>query len=164
MQETSTTKTLTDWDNEYAPSRQKHLLDFIEDLQDCYLFQHITEPTRYRDNERSNILDLILSRDECMLQDLSYHLPTGESDHVCLTFNLLHIQHKDYFTPMRNIFKTNYVAVRDELQQHNWYKLLNSNFEDDYETFFNLHNSLPDKHSPMNIQPKKKKNIYIYDQ
>ena len=96
-----------------------------------------------------------------MVQDISYHPPIGESDHVCLTFNLIHTQQKDYFTPMRNIYKTNYVAVRDELQQHNWYKLLNSNFEDDYETFFNLLNSLLGKHSPMNTQPKKKENIYM---
>ena len=150
-----------DWDNDYAPSGQKHILDFIEALQNCYLFQHVTEPTRYRDNERSNILDLILSSEEGMVQDLSYHPPIGESDHVCLTFNLLHNQQKDYFTPMRNIFKTNYVAVRDELQQRNWFNLLNSNFEDDYETFFNLLNSLLDKHSPMSTQPKKKKNIYM---
>ena len=150
-----------DWDNDYAPSGQKHILDFIEALQNCYLSQHVTEPTRYRDNERSNISDLILSSEEGMVQDLSYHPPIGESDHVCLTFNLLHNQQKDYFTPMRNIFKTNYVAVRDELQQRNWFNLLNSNFEDDYETFFNLLNSLFDKHSPMSTQPKKKKNIYM---
>ena len=93
-----------------SPSGQKHLLDFIEALQDCYLFQHITEPIRYRDNERSNILDLILSSEEGMVQDLSYHPLIGESDHVCLTFNLLHTQQKDYFTPMHNIFKTNYVG------------------------------------------------------
>ena len=151
-----------DWDNDYAPSGQKHILDFIEALQNCYLFQHVTEPTRYRDNERSNILDLILSSEEGMVQDLSYHPPIGESDHVCLTFNLLHNQQKDYFTPMRNIFKTNYVAVRDELQQRNWFNLLNSNFEDDYETFFNLLNSLLDKHSVMSTQPKKKKK-HLYD-
>ena len=96
-----------------------------------------------------------------MVQDLSYHPPIGESDHVCLTFNLLHSQQKDYFTPMRNVFKTNYVAVRDELQQRNWFNLLNSNFDDDYETFCNLLNSLLDKHSPMSTQPKKKKNIYM---
>ena len=73
------------WDNKYDASGQKHLLDFIEALQDCYLFQHITEPTRYRDNERSHILDLILSSEEGMVQDSSYHPPIGESGHACLT-------------------------------------------------------------------------------
>ena len=78
-----------DWSNEYAPKEQQHLLDFIETLQDCYLFQHVTEPTRYREGERSNILDLILSSEEGMVQDLTYHPPIGESDHVCLRFNVL---------------------------------------------------------------------------
>ena len=53
-----------DWRNEYASPRQQHLLNFIETLQDCYLFQHVTEPTRFRESERSNILDLILSSEE----------------------------------------------------------------------------------------------------
>ena len=40
-----------DWKNEFAPPGQQHLLDFIETLQECYLYQHVTEPTRYRENE-----------------------------------------------------------------------------------------------------------------
>ena len=35
----------SDWSNELAISGQQYLLNFIETLQECYLFQHITEPT-----------------------------------------------------------------------------------------------------------------------
>ena len=93
-----------DWTNEYAPKGQQHL-DFIETLQDCYLFQHFTEPTRYRDGETSNILDLILSSEEGMVHDLTYHPPIGGSDHVCLRFNVFLNQYQGKYnvTPVRNI-------------------------------------------------------------
>ena len=144
-----------DWSNEYAS------LNFIETIQDCYLFQHVTEPTRFRENERSNILDLILSSEEGMVQYLTYHPPIGESDHVCLIFNVLHSNKTIGFTPVHNIYKTNYDAVREELSQHNWSQLLSSNFENDYNNFSNLLFSSMTKHSPMTIPPKKKKNIFM---
>ena len=70
--------------------------DFIDTIQECLLFQHVTEPTRYREGDRSNTLDLILWSEEGMACDLNYHPPLGESDHVCLTFNvsLTHTQRK----------------------------------------------------------------------
>ena len=77
-----------DWLNEISTPGQQHLQDFIETLQDCFLYQHVTEPTRYRPNETPNVLDLILSSEEGMVQDLAYNPPLGESDHLCLTFKL----------------------------------------------------------------------------
>ena len=66
---------------EYAPHH-------VETLQDCFLSQHVTEPTCYREGERSNLLDLVLSTDEGMVHDLTYHPPLGESDHVIIRFNV----------------------------------------------------------------------------
>ena len=64
-----------DWLNENAPPGQQHLQDFINTLQDCFLYQHVTEPTRYRANETPNVLDLILSSEEGMIEDLAYNPP-----------------------------------------------------------------------------------------
>ena len=57
-----------DWCNDYAPLEKQQLRDFIEVLQNCFLYLHVTEPTRYRENEKSNILDLILSSEEGMVR------------------------------------------------------------------------------------------------
>ena len=46
---------------------------FIEAVNDCYLFQHISEPTRFREGQVALILDLVFS--------------IGKSDHVSLSFN-----------------------------------------------------------------------------
>ena len=48
-----------DWDNQFATNGHRHLADFIDTLQEGFLFQHVTEPTRQRVNEASNILDLL---------------------------------------------------------------------------------------------------------
>ena len=57
------------WEHQHAINGQNYLLDFICAIQDCFLFQHVTEPTRFRENEIPNLLDLILSSDETMIQD-----------------------------------------------------------------------------------------------
>ena len=150
-----------DWSNDFASPRQQHLLNFINTVQDCFLSQHVTEPTRYRENEIPNTLDLIFSSEEGMVSDLSYHPPLGESDHVCLRFNVMASQTKNRFTPSHNIFKTNYEAIRVELDKYNWKEVLISNFVNDYENFFDILNSLLKKYSPLTVPPKKKNNLYM---
>ena len=45
-----------DWINEYVPPQKSHLVHFMETLKECYLYQHATEPTRYRKNEHLTCL------------------------------------------------------------------------------------------------------------
>ena len=59
-----------DWENYCAPYQYE--LRFLEALKECYLHQHVTEPTRYRENEQPNLLDLILSTEEGMVKDLEH--------------------------------------------------------------------------------------------
>ena len=106
-----------DWCNDYAPLEKQHLRDFIEVLQNCFFYQHVTKPTRYRQNERSNILDLILSSEEGMVQDLTCHPSLCENDHVSIEFNVCFTQVNDEITPGHNIYKTNYGAIKSELNQ-----------------------------------------------
>ena len=123
--------------------------------------QSISEATRYRANEIPNVLDLILSSEEGMVQDLAYNPPLGESDHLCLTFKLQYYQHKKVATPVHNIFKTCYTASIEELTKHNWHELLCSNFETDYDTFFDYHRKILEKPSPLIISHKERKNIFM---
>ena len=153
-----------DWLNENAPPRKDYLFDFIENLQDCFLHQHVTEPTRYRENETPSLLDLILSSEEGMVHDLAYGPPLGESDHLCLTFKLHHHQDVEKSGPRRNIFKTDYDAVTEDLMKHNWQEVLNSSFSADYETFFQCFHKSLESHTPLRKSPKARKNIYMTDE
>ena len=54
----------------------------------------------------------------------------------------------------------NYASVREELLKHNWEDELVSTFEKDYNRFIDLLLSYI-KHSPLKIQPKSRKNIFM---
>ena len=148
-----------DWWNEYA--EQEYLVDFINTLQDCFLYQHVTEPTRHRDNEPSNFLDLILSSEEGTVKDLSYHPPLGESDHVVLKFDVSLGQVKQETPPSRNIYKANYDLIKSNQNDRKWDELLTSSFEDDYKTFFDILRNLLDKYTPFKAKQVRKKSIYM---
>ena len=139
-----------DWQHEHPLKDHQHLLNFLETIKECFFFQHVTEPMRYRDGDEPNTLDLIFSTEECTVQNLEYHPPLGESDHVCLTFTVMQthcINAKDTTEISFNIHKTNYDWVRNDLQQYNWHEKLCFNFEKDYDTFFNILQSSLEKNS-----------------
>ena len=150
-----------DWNNNFVPTGQQHLSNFIEALNDCYLFQHVTEPTRYRKNEISNLLDLVITSEEGMIQDLHYLPPLGESDHLCLKFKVLISKSFIKKPPVYNIFKTNYEALKSDLCDYDWMKFLNSNFENDYNNFFSVLKSLLKKYTPLKRPSQAMKSIYL---
>lgn len=47
------------------------------------MFQHITKPTRFREGNESSILDLILTNEETMVDEIEYLTGPGSSDHIC---------------------------------------------------------------------------------
>ena len=62
---------------------------FIEKVRDCFLTQHIHAITRSRGNERGNILDLVFTEDEGLVEEVKVLSPLGKSDHACILFNCL---------------------------------------------------------------------------
>ena len=61
-------------------------MKFIENLRDCFLFQHVLEPTRSRGADHPSTIDLVLTNEEMQITDLVYNSPLGKSDHSVLTF------------------------------------------------------------------------------
>ena len=56
-----------------------HTQAFVETIQDMFLYQHVYKPTRYRPNATPHILDLILTNEENMVNDLQYLPGLGSS-------------------------------------------------------------------------------------
>ena len=56
---------------------------FLLLTQDCFLTQHVLEPTR-----GGNVLDLILSSQSELVDNVKVHEPLGSSDHNQIHFNL----------------------------------------------------------------------------
>ena len=60
---------------------------FVECLRDAYLYQHVTSSTHSTAVQKANILDLIMTNEELMVEDLTHDPPLGKSHHDCLVFN-----------------------------------------------------------------------------
>ena len=59
---------------------------FFDTIQDCVLFQFITQLTRFRLGTKPHILDLILTNEEAMVCNIKYTAGLGNSDHICIQF------------------------------------------------------------------------------
>ena len=61
----------------------------LDSLQDNYLFQHILRPTRYQLNTIPHTLDLILTNEEEMVNNIKYLPGICNSNHVCVQFDVI---------------------------------------------------------------------------
>ena len=150
------------WENNTCDESNEYLSDFINTIHDCFLHQHVTEPTRYRYGEQPSLLDLILSNEEGTIHNLDYQPGLGDSDHVSLNFNLIcYKDMNDGPRPQPNFFKADYEAIRYILSNVNWEEALAGNFEESYEIFMEHLNNSIKNNVPNRAQRKSKKNIYM---
>ena len=61
---------------------------FVEGFRDCFIHQHVLQPTHHRPGQTANTLDLVFTNEEGMVDDISYEQPLGKSHHSTLTFEL----------------------------------------------------------------------------
>ena len=78
-----------DWSSAFCTASDSHYAHkLLEIIQDNFLFQHVVQPTRYRQGATPSILDLILTNEEGMVRNLVHLSGLGKSDHVILRFSL----------------------------------------------------------------------------
>ena len=62
---------------------------FLKCCQDEFLYQHVQKPTHYLSNQTANILDIILTNDEAMVQEIHFSEPLGRSPHFVLNWHYM---------------------------------------------------------------------------
>ena len=108
---------LIDWESWETPKSEtspEHC--FINCIQDNYWYQHVTNPTRYREGDEPSILDLVFTNEENMIEKIDYQSPLGKSDHSLLSFKFK-IKSNITFIP-KTVFKYdrgNYNQMREDL-------------------------------------------------
>ena len=109
--------------------------DFLDAVNDAYLYQHVEFPTRYCENETSNTLDLVLTNEESMVEDPKADTPLGSSDHVVITFRLMCYADLQTHTRTRYLYeKANFSDFKNYLAL-DWDELLsNQNTEQKWQT------------------------------
>ena len=87
-------------------------------LENVPLYNHVTEPTRFRQCNVPSILDLIITNDELMIESVQYLPPLGASDHCCLYFDFVCFAS----SPMDSnhlCLRTDYNLLRDLIKDTN---------------------------------------------
>ena len=140
---------------------------FLEALKDSYMDQHISEPTRGRGSDTPSTLDLVITKNDDVLEDLVIQAPLGKSDHAVIQGKLA-----CQFTP-KPIRKTRYVYDKadfkrlKEMLPENWEneligKGLNTNemwciFKD--KLIHAIDECIPKKTIILNGRPRKGKKL-----
>ena len=154
-----------DWKSWSSPiSNINHIENkFIECARDCYLFQHITEPTRLRGTDQPSTLDLVFTSEENMIEKVEITAPLGRSDHSIINFNFI-AKNSPKPPKIQTLFhKGDYKALADELNV-DWeaeLKKFPENVEYQWKYFSDKYNEAVNKHIPKKImlvngKPKKK--------
>ncbi|KAJ8040768.1 hypothetical protein HOLleu_15164 [Holothuria leucospilota] len=106
-----------DWDNLCANTADSAFLDLI---QDCFLTQHVNEPT----HKLGNILDLVLTSESHMIENLVVGDCLATSDHMILNFDLVvNVELKQNSHFHYDYKKGDYTSMREYLSEFDWSKM-----------------------------------------
>ena len=125
---------------------------FLECFRDTNFFQHILNPTRYREGNESSVLDLILTNEEEIVTNIKYLPGLGKSDHLVIDFSLIcyTVQEKKCSIEKRNFFKGAYDRIRDQLSRIDWHQELNDmNLPQSWSQFAEININLIQNHIPV---------------
>ena len=130
---------------------------FLDAIHDSYLSQHVTEPTHYRPNTTANVLDLVFTNEEAMINTINYLPGIGSSDHVCLQFNLLCYSTCTKSTlPRYNLRQANFDKMRNLIEEVNWDEILSPlNIHSAWQLFAKTFTDILDDCVPQDVPRKK---------
>ena len=93
---------------------------FLFLIQDSFLTQHVLEPTR-----GENVLDIVLSSQKELVDNVKIFEPLGNSDHNQIHFDInVKSESKNKKTYKRNFHKGNYKDMRKYLAKLDWNNML----------------------------------------
>ena len=127
---------------------------FLDCLQEHFWHQHIDKPTRVRGLDNPSTLDLLITNEPYLIDNVTYDPPLGNSDHVMLCVQTTCKTTK--VAPTREVLdfsKANFNLLRETLDV-DWNQLLNQhpdNLEQQWGLFLNTYN-----HAIEECIPRKK--------
>src|SRR5208282_5508868 len=90
-----------------------------------FLWQHVKKPTRHRAEQTANILDLVFTNEEGMVENLQYDEPVGNSDHLMITWTCnCYVNRVDTKIMKYGYDKANFTNMREMLENLDWIGML----------------------------------------
>lgn len=119
---------------------------FYEVIEDCFLSQHVDEQTHIS----GNILDLVISKDENMVDSVDYEGRLGKSDHEMLMVTMrLKTADGARSAASRNYDRADYGEMQREMGQVRWEEVLRDmDVEECWSTIKRFHDNLVAKWVP----------------
>ena len=136
---------------------------FIDSIQDLFLTQLVTRPTRHRLGQKSSLLDLVLTNDENFIIDIEHSAPLGLSDHDLLKIklNIPKLLPKSKDIPRYNFHKSIFTELREYISSVDWENINSMNIEDAWNYFKkNLHQGF-EKYVPKKKKFDRKKPVWL---
>ena len=132
---------------------------FYEKVQDCYLCQHVTIHTRFREGTLPSTLDLIFTDQENNVDELKCSAPLGKSDHCVITWELRTASQKQRESrePPFNYRAGNYETMREELSSVDWEVMEGMNIDDAWIYFREKLHCCRSRHVPRYKMRRKQK-------
>ena len=125
---------------------------FLDVINDSFLYQHVKEPTRFR-NEESSILDLIFTKEEEDVRNIRVLQPLGKSDHgVVIADFVCQWKSKIEQKPRRMYHKGKYEKILEGLHDIDWESEFNlKTVQECWDIFKMKLETLVNEHVPMTV-------------
>nr|VZI25408.1 unnamed protein product [Spirometra erinaceieuropaei] len=128
---------LIDWSSAYA-SGPDHAFDrrLLDMTFKFFLTQHVSFPTRVREGQQSNCLDLLLTKSLDSVDEVQCLPPLGRSDHVVLLWEYSIFSLPEQATRVRrNIWRGDFAQMKSELNTINWESVFSGDIIKDWDWF-----------------------------
>uniref|UniRef100_A0A0X3PXH1 Reverse transcriptase domain-containing protein n=1 Tax=Schistocephalus solidus TaxID=70667 RepID=A0A0X3PXH1_SCHSO len=123
---------------------------FLQKTLNALLTQHVPFPTRTREGQRANCLDLVFTKTSGSIDEIISMPPLGRSDHVVLMWDYsLFSVAPAIEEKRRNVWRGNFHQMRADITHINWTSIFSSTVNEDWESFRNVLLQLIDNHCPL---------------
>ena len=145
-----------DWDDAPSTTQGPDSLNskFIDCIQDCFLWQHVTQATHQRGAQAANILDLIFTNEENMVSNLDIQAPVGKSHHNVLLFDLqCYVTHAPSIRKSYNFKRGDFNRLRQLMGSHDFSEMERLPIDEAWKVFQNVLSTHADTCIPL-IKPR----------
>ena len=119
-------------------------------MDDYFLFQYVTFPTRNREGQSPSTLDLIITSEDNVIENLIASDPLGKSDHIVMEYEYIYSIRIPESKNSKYLYeKGDYQSFNEELMCTDWDQLFtNMSIEEMWASFHARYLSLLNKYIP----------------
>ena len=144
------------WIEETTPTSSRHKAsEFMEAVRDSFLIQHVKQPTHFRGDQTPNLLDLVFTSEEGMINKIEHDAPLGKSHHQILNFKFVCYTEQAKKTPRPNYNKGDYIEMRNQLKRTDWEDMKSEGVEGQWKTILDTINQVVESCVPKSRTAKQ---------